>query len=792
MRIANILYEYAGKDARILDRTSQGVAEQVRHEVPPGFLSEIVREAQRGDENVIVLDEVAQGLPLDVDARLVILFAPDIDGFISAGLVTGAASRGVEVLAVLTTERPQLRYAAVLQPSERSEDILRAINEYRLLRPLVRHLDHELERARLSARKARVMKERAEAELSGTTKALAELREERALRGPELERLRAASAKLDHAVAERDAFRRRAEQLEVELDRLHKRLRRSRESVTFRVGRATTVALRAARTKPWTLPKSWVDTFRGKDPIVDELDPSRLRKPKPQVVATSEDDLEAVERAHFLLELDAPAAATVAGVVGPRLAAELDRGGRFLPLTPNAWRHMLETHSPSFVLVTRDGMGPGSAWGDFGSPQGRDGSAELTALTQWCSLRGLPVVWWDTVGDPALRHGAPLGPRFDAAFSVNPVVALEGGTGVELLLPAIEPYLYAPLGPRSETPRGVIFAGRFDRRLPRRQLMALEAILRVSRERDLQILDDAWGYQGTGAAAVRLPEALQRHARLRPGVEAEARAIRDAGVSVVVHTADLATFASWRTLQSLALGAHVISTPVAITDDTISSRISQAEDEAGAKAALEATFERPRESVDVALLDHVASDYDLGTRLNTIAQHLGAGEVVASRAIVDVLAFPRSNEELMALGRWLQEQQLPPRCLRLLVADGVDADRLQSPVPVRILRRLPGIMPTVPSDGATHVVVWSPDTSTRHDGIKLLASAMRWTDAPIIALDSKVSATRMTYSATRDVDVVAVRLEALAGRLPHDLSTAVDELIAAGMPQLVFHAPEEA
>lgn len=792
MRIANILYEYAGAGARVVDLTPDGVAERVRGELPPEFLGEIRRHAASGDRDAVVLQALGETLSWDVEGTVVVVFAERIDAFFGAGLVTEAASRGLEVVDVHVTERPELRHAAVLRRSERGAELLRVVNEYRIVRPMLRRLDEETDRARESAHKARVMKERAENELAGTARALAELRDERAPRAAELERLRGASAKLDRTLAERDAYRKRAEQLEAELERVHHRLRRSRESVTFRVGRATTVALRAARKKPWTLPKSWVDTFRGKDPLVDELDPSRLRAPAPKVDA-GEDDLEAVERRHFLLGMGPRgAAASVAGVVGHRLARQLARNGSFRLLTPNAWRHLLEVESPAFVLVTRDGMAPGTAWGDFGSPQGRDGTAELTALTQWCARRGLPVVWWDTLGVPALRHGAPRGPRFDAVFTVSPRLAAEGeGRRVEPLLPALEPYLHAPLGGAGEPPRGVVFAGRFDRRLPRRQLASLGAILDASKGRGLRILDEAWGYQGVGAAAVRLPEALQPYARPRPGHEAEAWSIRDAGISVTVHDADDADFPSWQALRSLALGAQVISTPGAFVDDALTPRIAQVASEVEAETALTAAFERPPMFVEHELLDRLASEYGLASRLSTMAERLGTAEVATPRAVLDLLAFPRSNEELAALGGWLKRQQLLPRRLRLVVADGVDVDRLASPVPVSRLRRLAGAMPTLRAEGATHVVPWGAGVSARRDGLQQLSRAIRWSDAPVVALDAAATSARMTYSQQEDVDLAAVRVESLAGRLPDDLSAVVERLVDAGMPQLVLHSPEE-
>lgn len=198
----------------------------------------------------------------------------------------------------------------------------------------------------------------------------------------ELARLREAHARtsraLDAAVAEARRERERADAAVTRAAVLRKKLEAARGSVSFRLGRATRVALDTGD------PRRWLRTFRGDDEILDDLadDPA--------------DDV----RAETPLD---PEVVLAGAAVDPSPLAVLEGSAlQARTLTPHGWRAELELRPASLVIVTGDVLASGTPWGDWGTPGGRDGRALLGELVAWCRARGIAVAYWGAPPVPAL------------------------------------------------------------------------------------------------------------------------------------------------------------------------------------------------------------------------------------------------------------------------------------------------------------------------------------------------------------------------------------------------------
>jgi len=199
-------------------------------------------------------------------------------------------------------------------------------------------------------------------------------------------RLRAAHARtsraLEAALAEVTRERERADGLEARAALLLRRLEAARGSVSFRIGRAAKAAIDTRD------PRALVSTFRGEDEVLegfaDEEVPGEA-EPARWEVAEADD------------------ARPIAVLSGSRLDAR--------SLTPHGWRAALDSHPPSVVLVTGDAIAPGTPWGDWGTPGGRDGAFLVGKLVAWCHARGIAIAYWD-------RDGTRPAPRlpFDFVF----------------------------------------------------------------------------------------------------------------------------------------------------------------------------------------------------------------------------------------------------------------------------------------------------------------------------------------------------------------------------------------
>ncbi len=244
------------------------------------------------------------------------------------------------------------------------------------------------------------------------------------------------------------------------------------------------------------------------------------------------------ERSHYLLRTGWASwlGPGVAGIVGHRLAQELQAAARFSVLMPNAWRYQLEVEQPGYVLVTSDALDPSEAWGGYGVAEGCDGADELAAVARWCSSARIPIVYWDTSGRLRPRLGMPRGVLFDAVFSVSPRNCHETARNQPqplFLAPAIEPLVYNPIGMAPRLPDHPVFIGSYDRTMDRRVRHETDALLHGAVEHRLKIFDSAWQDPSSSGAVTVLPESLRARTHMRLSVAKEARQIQEGGIPIV-------------------------------------------------------------------------------------------------------------------------------------------------------------------------------------------------------------------------------------------------------------------
>lgn len=598
MRVVDLLFRYATPGTVVVDRTAaraelsnpaDGAALGLAYERDPrGRLT-----APRSLLLHTVLDPAdpspfASDLPTGEVVHVV--FVERLDMLVEHGVLADAAERYHELIGIHQVRHRIGRFAAVLASVTDPARIpyLRVINEYRYNKLRVDELEatkgaREAELAKVRARLAQDDAERVE---------LAKLRREVAWQ------------------------KKRGDGLERQLAQMVKRLESARSSVSFRIGRATTLALKGARKDITAVPRRWLDGFRGKDEILEQAR-DELTKSKPAAITGPSAAPTAIELEMYRLGRPAapPSRTGIAGIASPRFAAELAASAPFTTLVPHAWRAQL-TDLPAYVLVTSDGLGPDGTWIQGGTIGGRDGETALRELTAWCRDRGVPAVYWDTIGG----FMPPRDVHFDARFSVAPRSA---PAGTELLAPAIEASLWKPDGAEPRAPLHAIYCGGFDRR---GGLTVLEGALRAATGFGLQIFDPNHGIQGTFAESVRFPDGLASATRRRPAFDAERAAIAKAGALICAPHAASPDAPSWQLLRGLALGASVLACspfPAAFAD-----AVELATDEASAKAALGRMFARPRlDATWRQAYDHVLASYALGDRLDAIAQRVRSAPV---------------------------------------------------------------------------------------------------------------------------------------------------------------------
>ncbi len=249
MQIVDLLSSVVTPGAVLYDLTPRdaGIADHIA--LPPALGVRVVSKADaRLDAGAVVLtcvppgDDAVAGLfgePTLGTTGTRVVFAGQPARLISAGALDTAAREGWELVQGVATGHDVYALATIWQPATSSDVTrLRTVNEYRLGKLELIERERELEEARTRLRRTRAGAERLEAELAATKAQLGQL----------------ASAR-DAALASMAA--------------MQQRLKKTRSAVSFRIGRATTLALRDAGRAPWQLPRRWLEAFQGPDDGVD-------------------------------------------------------------------------------------------------------------------------------------------------------------------------------------------------------------------------------------------------------------------------------------------------------------------------------------------------------------------------------------------------------------------------------------------------------------------------------------------------------------------------------------------
>lgn len=744
MRIADIIASLVVPGAFIVDRTDPSAGVRPYAELSPEHGVAIFdARPPRYPESLAIVLSLLPALELDAEPSVHVVIAEALESFYAAGLIELAAVRGWEIASVHTAQHRALPYAVVLRRSDAGARHSRAVSEYRLGRALLEQheaseeeLAARLEKseARAAALRAELEEARSRADRAGDARALAEQRAEALAR--EISDLHTLRDRLESTIVQLRAQQREMEQ---RLEKTTKRLVTSRSALSFRVGRATKVAVREGARNPLAIGRRWIETFRGPDEMIADLKkPARVEAPKeaaqPAIVPNE------VERRHFALGLPARASARppIAAIVGPRLAVELGACATLRALTPNAWPAMIDDDPPAFVLVTDCGLAPGSAFGEFGNAQAGAFAVELKHVAVFCRARHIPIVYWDTSGAPRARGGLPRGVVVDARYSITP-----REEGERALAPAIAPRVFHPFTARAELPRRVVFAGRFDLRLDHRERAAFFALLRAASTRDLLVLDELAGYRGALAELGAPPAGLASETRRRPRPQFERGVLASAGIALVHHAIHASGVPPWQALRAIAAGAHVVSTPG--TYDAAELGIDTGDPE----PVLDAIVQRERlDSRWERAWELVLERHSLGDRLDAIARDLGAPSV-SEHCSIGVLARVERNDHVRALASFVRSQRTEIAALSVGASPGLDLAPL-SEVHDRVVRR------GTPMHGVTHVVRWDP---TMPGGVlaalRRLASS---SDADAIAVESGPRAS-FEHRPPREGAVVAMRAE---------------------------------
>ncbi len=281
MNITEILSTHVRPGAILVDLTPADAELSPHVRLPPhlGIAYRRTVEATSGPAAVAVVlhhlrtragDEAApSALAFAVDGLadqvVHVVFVDDVRSVHEHGLADAAASGGLEITSVESTGHPSFPVALVLTRASadaRRVD-LRVINAWRLGKWTEREQARALERVSERLRKTTTRLDKAESQLEAARR---ELEQQRA----ELAQRRAAQ----------DALVRAAKDSADLAGRATARLVSTRRTLSFRIARATRVALRDAARTPLALPARWLAVFRGADEVVDELRRDQAKPPR--------------------------------------------------------------------------------------------------------------------------------------------------------------------------------------------------------------------------------------------------------------------------------------------------------------------------------------------------------------------------------------------------------------------------------------------------------------------------------------------------------------------------------
>lgn len=258
----------------------------------------------------------------------------------------------------------------------------------------------------------------------------------------------------------------------------------------------------------------------------------------------------------------------VAGILDDMSRACFEPECDLVTFTPNDWQEVLSERPPHLLFVESAWKGNNGSWeykvGSYSYPDSI-GLPDLTALTDWCRVRGIPTVFWnkeDPVHFEKFKEAAQL---FDVVFTTD-----ADRTTTYRQLPGVENRTVAPLpfaaqprlhypGPFAGRDPRPVFAGTFYRNRHPERVGQMEMLLDAALEYGLIIYDrmggavsDSFGYpdrfRGSIVGSVPYPQMVEVYRRHRVFLN----------VNSVVESP---TMMSRRVFELLACGTPVVSTP---------------------------------------------------------------------------------------------------------------------------------------------------------------------------------------------------------------------------------------
>lgn len=283
MRLGDMIHELVDPGTLVIDQTDES---SISAHLESLSFVKITKETKGAGSEAIVVRHIpddSSERPSDVlgalEFRTLIVFG-HVDWWLERdGLGVLARSRA-EIVSCRNLEMPGLQHAMLVGRCDAVPDlVLRARNENRLLWMLSRGQETRLRQLRARLRnkvkeleQATEARQSAERQLEETQKDLLELEQSLdAFRRTATEERRRATEIAAELVRSRET----AETLRRRLDRALALLEKTRKTKSFRVGRATAVAIRESKGNPIRLVSSWRDTFTGDDELLSNVKNSR-------------------------------------------------------------------------------------------------------------------------------------------------------------------------------------------------------------------------------------------------------------------------------------------------------------------------------------------------------------------------------------------------------------------------------------------------------------------------------------------------------------------------------------
>lgn len=282
-------------------------------------------------------------------------------------------------------------------------------------------------------------------------------------------------------------------------------LRSLRLSISYRLGRILTSAMRSPREWPSAIGRLWMlwkdawrvikarsekktvpaeGVFPGEKAGPKEIIPLETPKPKPPTERVCLDSSRLAD-----------------GLSGLRIACILDEfsfasyapEAKFTQLTPGGWQSELEEIKPDMLFVESAWRGKEDQWG---SKVGHC-SAELQGIVAWCRDHSVPTAFWNKEDPVHFETFLNTAHQFDYVFTtdIDCIHRYKGALGhdrVQLLPFACQPRQHNPIETYSRK-NAFCFAGAYYVRYPERTADLSRMVAELSSWRPFEIYDRNYG-----------------------------------------------------------------------------------------------------------------------------------------------------------------------------------------------------------------------------------------------------------------------------------------------------------